>query len=116
MIDEEQVNKALSMPDKQGMAISVEQYEPTDSYTPKHLAQSANAEDSYTPVFSNEARTVVYVVCGILGLLGGVATVVSAITQAPLWLTVGCAVCAWAAPYIANMFGVRYNPVRMSNK
>lgn len=67
----------------------------------------------YTPVFGATVRTVIYVVCLLLGILGGVGTLVSALMDSPAWLTVTCAVCGYVAPLIANGFGVAYNPLRM---
>lgn len=68
----------------------------------------------YTPVFGATVRTTIYVVCLLLGIMGGVGTLVSALMDSPAWLTVTCAVAGYVAPLIANGFGVAYNPVRQS--
>lgn len=78
------------------------------------VAESGDA--GYTPVFSAAVRTVVYVVCLIVGGLGGAATVVCALTSAPFWLTAASAIIAFVIPYIANGFGVAYNPLKMANR
>lgn len=80
--------------------------------TAENAPQTAAA--GYTPVFGATVRTVIYVVCLILGILGGVGTLVSALMDSPAWLTVTCAVCGYVAPLIANGFGVAYNPARQS--
>lgn len=69
----------------------------------------------YRPVFNDTVRTIIYVACLLLGILGGVGTIVSALMDSPAWLTVTCAVCGYVAPLIANGFGVAYNPVRMNS-
>lgn len=68
----------------------------------------------YTPVFGATVRTVIYITCLLLGIMGGVGTLVSALMDSPAWLTVTCAVCGYVAPLIANGFGVAYNPARQS--
>lgn len=72
--------------------------------------------DGYTPVFGDTTRTVIYLVCWILGLLGGVAALASAVTGAPAWLTVASVILAWVAPQTASTFGVAYNPLRLAGK
>ena len=69
----------------------------------------------YRPVFNDTVRTIIYVACLLLGILGGVGTIVSALMDSPVWLTVMCAVCGYVAPLIANGFGVAYNPIRMNS-
>ncbi|MDN6768878.1 MAG: hypothetical protein L0L45_03435 [Bifidobacterium mongoliense] len=78
------------------------------------VAESGDA--GYTPVFSAAVRTVVYVVCLIVGGLGGAATVVCALTSAPFWLTAASAIIAFVTPYVAAGFGVAYNPLKMAGK
>ena len=68
----------------------------------------------YTPVFGATVRTVIYITCLLLGIMGGVGTLVSALMDSPAWLTVTCAVAGYVAPLIASAFGVAYNPVRQS--
>lgn len=77
---------------------------------------ASDGETGYTPVFSAAVRTVVYVVCLIVGGLGGAATVICALTSAPFWLTAASAVIAFITPYIAAGFGVAYNPLKMAGK
>jgi hypothetical protein len=95
--------------------------QPATTITPTATAtQSAAAaeggETGYTPVFSAAVRTVVYVVCLIVGGLGGAATVICALTSAPFWLTAASAIIAFVTPYVAAGFGVAYNPIRMAGK
>ena len=78
------------------------------------VAESGDA--GYTPVFSAAVRTVVYITCGILGILGLIASVASLATGAPAWLTLAASAVAFIAPYIANMFGVAYNPLKMAGR
>lgn len=72
--------------------------------------------DGYTPVFGDTTRTVIYLVCWILGILAFVATVASAVSGAPTWLTAASAILSWIAPQTANTFGVAYNPLRLAGK
>ena len=72
------------------------------------------ATAGYTPVFGATVRTAIYITCLLLGIMGGVGTLVSALMDSPAWLTVTCAVAGYVAPLIANGFGVAYNPVRQS--
>ena len=74
------------------------------------------ATGGYVPTFNELTRTVIYVVCGILGLLGAACAVVSYTTGGPAWLTVASVILGFAAPYVANMFGVAYNPLKMANR
>lgn len=92
--------------------------QPGNTITPTVTAmQSAVAgETGYTPVFSATVRTIVYVVCLIVGGLGGAAAVVCAFTSAPFWLTATSAIIAFVTPYVANGFGVAYNPLKMANR
>lgn len=68
----------------------------------------------YTPVFGATVRTAIYITCLLLGIMGGVGTLVSALMDSPAWLTVTCAAAGYVAPLIANGFGVAYNPVRQN--
>ena len=70
----------------------------------------------YVPTFNELTRTVVYIVCGILGLLGASCAVVSYTTGGPAWLTVASVILGFIAPYVANMFGVAYNPLKMASR
>jgi Tfp pilus tip-associated adhesin PilY1 len=72
--------------------------------------------DGYKPVFPPTVRAVIYVVCLAMGVLAGAATIASACAGAPAWLTVAGAILAWAAPTVANAFGVAYNPLRLASK
>ena len=80
------------------------------SGTAENMPQTTAA--GYTPAFNATVRTVIYVVCLLLGILGGVGTLVSALMDSPAWLTVTCGVAGYVAPLIASGFGVAYNPVR----
>ena len=70
----------------------------------------------YTPTFSATTRTVLYVVCAILGGVGLVLTVVSLLVPSPTWLTATTAVMAYLPSYVANAFGVAYNPLKLAGK
>jgi hypothetical protein len=70
----------------------------------------------YVPTFNDLTRTVIYVVCGILGLLGAACAAVSYTTGGPAWLTVASVILGFIAPYVANMFGVAYNPLKMASR
>ena len=70
----------------------------------------------YVPTFNELTRTVIYVVCGILGLLGASCAVVSYTAGGPAWLTVASVILGFIAPYVANMFGVAYNPLKMASR
>jgi hypothetical protein len=85
---------------------------PTVSDATKELESAGG----YVPTFNELTRTVIYVVCGILGLLGAACAVASYTTSGPAWLTVASVVLGFAAPYVANMFGVAYNPLKMASR
>ena len=87
----------------------------TTSYKPDAVAE-LEATGGYVPTFNELTRTVIYVVCGILGLLGASCAVVSYTTGGPAWLTVASVILGFAAPYVANMFGVAYNPLKMASR
>lgn len=109
-----------AVPDTTVTARTAENAPQTTAETPETpVLASGTAENApqataagYTPVFGATVRTVIYVVCLLLGILGGVGTLVSALMDSPAWLTVTCAVCGYVAPLIASGFGVAYNPVR----
>lgn len=88
--------------------------EPQETHEPASVTagNTTQATAGYTPVFGATVRTAIYVVCLLLGILGGVGTLVSALMDSPAWLTVTCAVAGYVAPLIASAFGVAYNPVR----
>lgn len=91
---------------------------PTLPAVPDTTVTSGTAENAtqttagYTPVFGATVRTTIYITCLLLGIMGGVGTLVSALMDSPAWLTVTCAVAGYVAPLIASAFGVAYNPVR----
>ena len=70
----------------------------------------------YTPTFSATTRTVLYVVCAILGGIGMALTIVSLVVPSPTWLTITTAVMAYLPSYVANAFGVAYNPLKLAGK
>ena len=78
--------------------------------------QELEATGGYVPKFNELTRTVVYIVCGILGLLGASCAAASYMTGGPAWLTVASIILGFIAPYVANMFGVAYNPLKMANR
>ena len=96
----------------------VETPEVTPAPTPTISDAVAELESTggYVPTFNELTRTVIYIVCGILGLLGAACAVVSYTAGGPAWLTVASVILGFIAPYVANMFGVAYNPLKMANR
>jgi hypothetical protein len=80
------------------------------------LPAADDTTTGYTPTFGAATRTVVYVACAVIGLFGLLAAIASVATGAPAWLTIASSALSFTAPYIANMFGVAYNPLKMSGK
>ena len=90
--------------------------EPTTNTTLTNTQADATPTTGYTPTFSATTRTVLYVVCAILGGVGLVLTVVSLLVPSPTWLTATTAVMAYLPSYVANAFGVAYNPLKLAGK
>ena len=88
----------------------------TGTPTVSDATKELEATGGYVPKFNELTRTVIYVVCGILGLLGASCAAVSYTTGGPAWLTVASVILGFAAPYVANMFGVAYNPLKMASR
>lgn len=87
---------------------------PDTTVTTRTAENATQTTAGYTPVFGATVRTAIYITCLLLGIMGGVGTLVSALMDSPAWLTVTCAVAGYVAPLIANGFGVAYNPVRQN--
>lgn len=77
----------------------------------EHL-DSTQTVDGWTPAFNDTVRTVIYVVCFALGLIGGVLSIIAATAGAPAWAIIASVAIAWIAPQTASAFGVAYNPLR----
>ena len=88
----------------------------TGTPTVSDAAKELESTGGYVPTFNDLTRTVIYVVCGILGLLGAACAVISYTTSGPAWLTVASVILGFIAPYVANMFGVAYNPLKMASR
>jgi predicted membrane channel-forming protein YqfA (hemolysin III family) len=65
--------------------------------------------NDYTPTFNDTVRTVIYIVCGVCTVAIAPAMTLLGLPEWSAWL-------ATAAGGIASLFGVVYNPVRMSTK
>lgn len=76
------------------------------------LSDSLQEPEPYKPVFDANVRTVIYVVCTILGVILAVAAPVAIAAHAPEWATILLSAMAGAIPTIAAAFGVAYNPSR----
>ena len=79
-------------------------------------ASTTTLTTGYTPTFSATTRTVLYIVCAMLGGVGMALTIVSLLVPSPLWLTVTTAIMAYLPSYVANAFGVAYNPLKLAEK
>ncbi|KAA8829361.1 hypothetical protein EMO89_02805 [Bifidobacterium tissieri] len=76
---------------------------PTTETTPEHAAPS-----TYTPVFNDTVRTIIYIVTLLAGVIG---LGVSAFGDPQVGAYISS-----AAGIIAAAFGVTYNPMRLSSK
>lgn len=74
-------------------------------------AHSHNSETDFVPTFSPRTRTIVYVVCMVMGIVSYVLTVTTSAIDAPAWLTVACATCTAIPGYVAAAFGVHYDGI-----
>jgi hypothetical protein len=81
----------------------------SNDYKMPEETTSPDASRGYTPTFSDTVRTVIYIVCGICTVAIAPAMTLLGLPEWSAWL-------AAAAGGIASLFGVFYNPVRMSTK
>lgn len=70
--------------------------------------ECADGSDNYVPVFSVEARRWAYLVSGLVGIAGAVASLVSAVPGVPSWVAVAGGACALVGSGVAGLFGVHY--------
>lgn len=79
-----------------------------DASTDLEETDGDDVEDAYMPVFSASERKIAYLVSGLVGILGGVLSIVGMVTGMPELVTVLGSVCSMVGAAVASMFGVRY--------
>lgn len=70
--------------------------------------ECADGSDNYVPAFDAETRRWAYLASGLVGIAGAVASLVSAMPDAPSWLAVAGGACALVGSGVAGLFGVHY--------
>lgn len=70
--------------------------------------ECADGSDNYVPTFDVETRRWAYLVSGLVGIAGAVASVVSAVPGVPSWVAVAGGACALVGSGVAGLFGVHY--------
>ena len=70
--------------------------------------ECADGSDNYVPTFDVETRRWAYLVSGLVGIAGAVASLVSAVPGVPSWVAVAGGACALAGSGVAGLFGVHY--------
>lgn len=70
--------------------------------------ECADGSDNYVPTFDADTRRWAYLVSGLVGIAGAVASLVSAVPGVPPWVTVVGGACALVGSGVASLFGVRY--------
>lgn len=70
--------------------------------------ECADGSDNYVPAFDAETRRWAYLVSGLVGIAGAVASLVSAVPGVPSWVAVVGGACALVGSGVAGMFGVHY--------
>lgn len=70
--------------------------------------ECADGSDNYVPTFDVETRRWAYLVSGLVGIAGAVASLVSAVPGVPSWVAVVGGVCALVGSGVAGLFGVHY--------
>ena len=70
--------------------------------------ECADGSDNYVPVFSVETRRWAYLVSGLVGIAGAVASLVSAVPGVPPWGAVVGGSCALVGSGVAGLFGGHY--------
>lgn len=78
----------------------------TDNPMPEHAA--ARPQDGYTPVFSDQVRTIIYV-AGLIASIVGLGFMCFGRPEIGGFIST-------AAGAIAGGFGVAYNPLRLAGK
>lgn len=70
--------------------------------------ECADGLDNYVPTFDVETRRWAYLVSGLVGIAGAVASLVSAVPGVPSWVAVAGGACALVGSGVAGLFGVHY--------
>jgi hypothetical protein len=70
--------------------------------------ECADGSDNYVPTFDAKTRCWAYLVSGLVGIAGAVASLVSAVPGVPSWVAVVGGVCALVGSGVASLFGVHY--------
>lgn len=70
--------------------------------------ECADGSDNYVPKFDVETRRWAYLVSGLVGIAGAVASLVSAVPGVPSWVAVAGGACALVGSGVAGLFGVHY--------
>lgn len=70
--------------------------------------ECADGSDNYVPTFDVETRRLAYLVSGLVGIAGAVASLVSAVPGVPSWVAVVGGACALVGSGVAGLFGVHY--------
>lgn len=70
--------------------------------------ECADGSDNYVPTFDVGTRRRAYLVSGLVGIAGAVASLVSAVPGVPSWVAVAGGVCALVGSGVAGLFGVHY--------
>lgn len=71
------------------------------------MNECADGSDNYVPEFDAETRRWAYLVSGLVGIAGAVASLVSAVPGVPSWVAVVGGACALVGSGVAGLFGVR---------
>lgn len=70
--------------------------------------ECTDGSDNYVPTFDIETRRWAYLVSGLVGIAGAVASLVSAVPGVPSWVAVAGGACALVGSGVAGLFGVHY--------
>lgn len=70
--------------------------------------ECADGSDNYVPTFDVGTRRRAYLVSGLVGIAGAVASLVSAVPGVPSWVAVVGGACALVGSGVAGLFGVHY--------
>lgn len=70
--------------------------------------ECADGSDNYVPTFDVGTRRWAYLVSGLVGIAGAVASLVSAVPGVPSWVAVAGGACALVGSGVAGLFGVHY--------
>lgn len=70
--------------------------------------ECADGSDNYVPTFDVDTRRRAYLVSGLVGIAGAVASLVSAVPGVPSWVAVMGGACSLIGAGVASLFGVHY--------